>query len=392
MHRYAKYLVPCVLAIVAAIIFYTPVSAQANGRTFHVRIGYRELTGKESGFAEVSLTMTVPAGTQLIAREAATDKALSVLQEIWGGSGGHEDVLGFTESTIPADVRRNISSIEGAGFILAIIDAFGAIEDAGFSRFQADVEITSTEKLKIVTRASEGEYGDAPRSFEWSSDPGTLEGNSGHEDWVIASLVNYSAAVLSFRSELGRFPGSLAELRETHHLLIEPLNPYTSNPVKQVDGPSPGNIKYQYDDDNRVILFTYLLIGDTTDVVRREINLYSASGSFDLLYRQTAGMTEKDKQVARYIFQISQILNEYYYQKLDLPYGIPQLEAEAFAYVSFPNPYAVRDVQQADSLAQILPGDYTYHRISATSYFIVGYGSTGEPVLSVSKNFGPALL
>ncbi|MFH1675690.1 MAG: hypothetical protein ABIC40_01610 [bacterium] len=392
MHRFAKYINPCLFAIIAAIVFYSPASAQENGRRFPVRISYSELTGKDSGYAEVCLTMTIPIGTQLIAREAATAKALSVLQEIWGGSGGHEDVLGFTELTIPADVRRNISSLDGASFILAIIDAFGAIEDAGFSRFQSDVEITSSERVKAVTRSGEAVYGDAPRSFTWSFDPGLGEGDSGHENWIIASLVNYSAAVLSFRSELGRFPGSLAELRETHHLLIEPLNPYTSNPVKQVDGPSPGNIKYQYDDDNRVVLYTYIQVDDKTDVVRREINLYSTSGSFDLLYRQTAGMTEKDKQVARYIFQISQILNEYYYENLDLPYGIPQIEAEAFAYVSFPNPYAMRDVQQADSLAQILPGDYTYHRVSATSYYIVGYGSTGQPVLSVSKNFGPALL
>ncbi len=373
-------------ALLTLVFLSGRLGAQEWEEGFPVRISYQELEGEDYGSADVTLMMTFPVGTPLLARETALGSALSALQDIWNVESVHEDVRGFLGPVIPMDVQRAVSQISGAAFIVALTDEFETVGDAGYSRFQTDVQVANAERIEIPRRSSGGQYPDAPRFFAWVIGNGWPEGETGHENWVIASLVNYSASVLSFRSELGRFPDSLADLREAGHVLIEPLNPYNGEPVREVTSASAGNISYQYIDNNRVVLMTWIRVGDQLDMVRREINV-SPAGAYDLLYRQTAGLSETDKQVARYIFQISQILNEYYYQNLDLPYRVPQCEAEGFAYVSFLNPYTQDDVQQADSLATITAGDYRYSRISSSSYFLIGYGGQGQGILSISKDF-----
>ncbi len=373
------------IAILILSVIAIPALSQDWEDGFPVRITYQELDGVNFGSVDVDMTMTFPMGTPLLARETAMRSALSALHDIWNIESVHEDVRVMLGPVVPMDVQRTVSGITGSRFIIAMMDAFETVSDAGFSRFQVDTSITATERVMAPRRAAYGEYPDAPRFFAWVIGEGWPEGGSGHENWVIASMINYSASILSFRSELGRFPRSFAELRENNQLLIEPLNPYTGEPVKEVTDISPGDISYRYIDNNRVVLLTYIQVGNQSDVVRREINV-SSSGAFDLLYRQTSDLSETDKQVARYIFQIAQILNEYYYQHLDLPYRVPQCEAEGFAYVSFMNPYTLQDAQQTDALTQ-RPGDYTYNRISSSAYFLVGYGNSGIAILRVSKDF-----
>lgn len=387
-----KILTIAVAALVLAISSHTAGYAQDWEEGFPVRITYQELGGQEAGYANVTLLMSLSSGTPLLGRENAINSALSALHDLWNMESVHDDIRGFLGPVVPVDVQHAAAGLSGADFILAIIDAFDTVSDGGFSRFQIDTPVRSTEKISIVPEPSTGAalFSDAPRFFAWVVG-GIWETNTtGHENWVLAAVINYSAAILSFRSELGRFPSSFAELMETNHVLIEPLNPYTASPVENVGNPSPGNITYEYIDPNRVMLYAYIEVGDTIDVVRREINV-AHEGAFDLLYRETAGLSEEEKQVARYTFQIAQILNEYYFQYLDLPYSVPQCEAEGFAYVSFPNPFTGRDAPQAESLSETLAGSYSYHRISGSEYFLVGYGESGEAVLSVSKNFGPSL-
>jgi len=374
------------LASVILALTVLPLHAQSWEEGFPVRITYQELEGEGYGCADVTLFATIPVGTPLIARERAVENALDVLHSIWNIESIHEDVRGLLGPVVPMDVQYSVSEIAGTDFIVALVDAFEMVEDAGFSRFQVNTPISATERVSIPRGASVALYPDPPRFFAWIIGEGWSEDVSGREKWVIASLVNCSAAVLSFRSEYGRFPNSFAELRETGHLLIEPLNPYTGEPVREVSGVSPGDISYEYVSSQSVVLLTYVQVGSRVDVVRREISV-SSSGAYDLLYRQTAGLSESDRTVARYVFQISQILNEYYSEYRDLPYRVPQCEAEAFAYVSFMNPYTHEDAHQADSLADIEPGDYTFHRVSSTSYFLVGYGGSGEAIISVSKDF-----
>jgi hypothetical protein len=370
------------------LLVMSPLNARDWEGGFTVSVSYQEQTGKNEGTADVTLEMLIPGGTPLLGKEAAIGSALSALKDIWNIESVHEDVVGFLGPQIPMDVQKVVSQMNGSSFIMEVINTFDAVENAGYSRLQSDISATATERLPIQTSAAKSEYPDAPKYFGWIVGGGPV-GDHSQENWVLASLVNYSAALLSFRSELGRFPRSLAELRESGHLFIEPLNPYTGMPVKEVrpGTDSKGDISYQYIDNNRVVLFTYVDNGGTTDVVRREINLYS-SGTFDLLYRQTAGLTDDEKQVARYTFQIAQILSEYYAQHHNLPFSVPQCETEGFAYVSFPNPYTNRDAGQAEALANVQPGDYSYHRISASSYFLVGNGENGRAVLSISKDFG----
>ena len=355
---------------------------------FPVRITYQELGGEELGFADVTLMMELPVGTPLLGRENAINSALSALHDVWNMESVHDDIRGFLGPVVPVDVQNAGTGINGTDFVLAIIDAFDTVESGGFSRFQIDTPVRSTERISLTPGASSSldRYPDAPRFFAWVVGGVWEGGTTGHENWVIAAVVNYSAAILSFRSELGRFPVSFAELMETNHVLIQPLNPYTGTPIENVSEPSSGNITYEYIDPNRVMLFAYIEVGNTVDVVRREINV-AHEGAFDLLYWETAGLGEEDKRVARYTFQIAQILNEYYFEYLDLPYSVPQCEAEGFAYVSFPNPFTGRDAQQAESLSETRAGSYSYHRISDSEYFLVGYGESGEPVLRVSKTF-----
>jgi len=374
------------LILLVLILATLPVFAQDLDQGFTIRLTYQELEGGDYGSAEVTLSMTIPGGTPLLARETVVSNALLALHDLWAVKSVYEDVRGFLGPVVPVDIQDSVANITGSDFLTNIIDAFDMVEDAGYSRFQFDTVVSSTEYIAVPQPASASVYPDPPRYAAWVIGDDWLDDDADNEKWVLASLINYSASVLSFRSEIGRFPNSFTELRETNHLLIEPLNPYTGIPVMEVETVSPGNITYHYIDNNNVVLMSYIQVGNSVDVVTREINIPS-TGAWDLLYRETAGATEADKEVARYVFQISQILNEYYYEKIDLPYSVPQLESEGFAYVSFINPYTMTDVQQSESLGQIMTGDYTYHRISRTSYFLIGYGGSGQLVLSISKDF-----
>jgi hypothetical protein len=364
-----------------------PAPAREWEGRFTVSVAYRELSGSDAGFADVTLVMVLPAGTPLLGREGAVKSALAALKDIWNVESVHEEVLGFLGPQIPVDIQDVVAEVDGSGFVMAVIQAFDDVENTGYSRLQSDLAISATERIQITSHVSSSalsEYPDAPRQFQWVI--GGAPGSRGDDNWVIASLINYSAAVLSYRSEMGRFPHSFAELRESGHVFIEPLNPYTGEPVREVTDNSPGNLTYQFIDDNRVVLYTFTKLGDKVEVARREINMYQWE-SFDLLYRTEAGLSDDEKTVARYVFQISMILNEYFAKRKELPYSIPQCESEGFAYVSFPNPYSGRDAQQADSLAAPTPGDFAYHRISSTAYFLVGYGEGGRTILSISQAF-----
>jgi len=375
------------LAALTITILTFPIAAQDFERGFPVRISYQELDGDGYGEATITLTMTLPADTPLLARETAVSNALSVLHDIWSTESVTQDIPGFMGPVVPMDVQHNVAKISGTEFIIALMDAFETVADAGFSRFQVDTLVTATERVEVPRQRSVTQvYPDAPRYFAWIIGEGWPVGDVSLENWVLAAMVNYSAMLLSYRSEYGRFPTSIAALRESPHFTIHPVNPYTSDPIAGVDSPSPGDITFEYIDSNSVVLMTYIRAGVQIDVVRREISV-PPSSAYDLLYRQTAGLSENDKQVARYVFQISLVLNEYFNEHGDLPYSVPQCEAEGFAYVSFPNPYTSHDAQQADSLANIQPGDYIYHRISDTAYYLVGYGGSGERVLSVSRDF-----
>jgi hypothetical protein len=354
---------------------------------FTVSVSYSELTGKDQGASDVTMTMIIPSNTPLLGKQAAISSALAALKDIWNTKSVHEDVIGFLGPQIPIEVQKVVGQLNGSQFLMEIIHAFDTVENAGYSRFQADISVSATERLTIASKTLQSEYPDAPRTYTWIIGGGSVTPDNSRDHWVLATLVNYSAALLSFRSELGRFPRSIAELRESGHLFIEPLNPYSGRTIKEVPvgRNSAGDISYQYLNDNRAILFTYMDLGIRIETERREFNL---PVSYDYLYRQTAGLTDDEKQVARYMFQMSQILSDYYAQHKDLPYSVPQCETEGFAYVSFPNPYTHRDAAQADSLSAMQPGDYTYHRISASSYFIVGYGEDGHRVVSISRDFG----
>ncbi len=374
------------LMLLVLILATFPVFAQDWDQGYAIRVTYQELEGGDYGSAEVTLSMTIPTGTPLISREIIVDNAFAALQDLWAVESVYEEMRGFLGPIVPIDIQESVSDITGSDFLTSIIDAFDLVEDAGYSRFQSDTIVSATEFIAVPQPASASVYPDPPRYAAWVIGEDWTDEELDNEKWVLAALINYSACVLSFRSEIGRFPNSFAELRETNHLLIEPLNPYTGIPVLEVETVNPGNISYEYIDNNHVVLMAFIDVGNHVDAVTRMINIPSDE-AWDLLYRETAGAVETDKQVARYVFQIAQILNEYYYEHIDLPYSVPQLESEGFAYVSFINPYTFADVQQADSLGQIMTGDYTYHRISGTSYFLVGYGGMGQLVLSISKDF-----
>lgn len=352
---------------------------------FDVEFTYEEAAGNDAGNSHLTMTMTIPKWTPLLARQSAIDSSIAALRKIWEGDGLHMDVMGVFESQVPLRVQRISSGIDGVSFVMAIMDAFEQVEESGFSRFQDQYTVSVTERFDASTQAGNVQYQDLPAFWRWEVPGESLMSDAISEKMVIASLVNYTASVLSFRSEYQRFPRSLAEVRETGHLLIQPINPYSSQPMIEINSVSAGNITYNIVNSNTVVLLTYLEVGDTVEVVRREIN---SSGAFDYLYRQTAGLTDLNKQVARYAFQISQIINEYYYEYLELPYSVPQCEAEGFAYVTFMNPYTRLDAQQASGLSGILPGDYSYHRVNEASYLLVAYGSAGEQVFSFSTTFG----
>ncbi|HEX9745964.1 MAG TPA: hypothetical protein VGB30_11115 [bacterium] len=380
--------ISAIMAFAVTVMALSPVAlAQSYTWTdgFSVEVSYRELTGADAGQAEVTFKMLIPAGTPLIARQGAINSALYSLRDIWEGDDMHNNVLDRLDANIPLNIQRNIQIVDGVEFLEAIMDSFESVEESGYSRFQQDMGVTATERVYISPTGSLREYGDAPLSGSWVIPTDSVLDDQISERLVMANLINYTAAVLSFRSEFRRFPASLAELRETRHQLVEPTNPYSGTPVREVPTPSPGNITYTIINTNRVVLVTYIQVGPTTadtNVITREIN---SSGSFDYLYRMTANMNDTDRMVSRYVFQAAQILNEYYYKYLTLPYSVPQMEAEGFAFVHFDNPYGRGDARQSSNLMSIMAGEFTYHRISDNAYYIVGYGSNGSPVFSFTS-------
>ena len=393
-YAHTKIFAVLLLATLLIINSQVVVFSQDWEEGFPVRITYQELGGEELGYADITLVMSLASGTPLLGRGSAINSALTALHDIWNLESVNENIRGIMGPVVPVDVQHAVSEISGADFIMAIIDAFDTVANGGFSRFQIDTPVRSTERIPIILEpeTSLATYPDAPQFFAWVVGGVWEASTTGHENWVIAAVVNYTASILSFRSELGRFPRSFAELMETNHVLIEPLNPYTAGPIRNVTDPTPGDITYEYIAADRVMLYAYIEVAGTIDVVRREINVVQ-QGEYDLLYRETAGLSEEDKQVARYTFQIAQILNEYYLQYLELPSSVPQCEAEGFAYVSFPNPFSGHDTQQAGTLFNSLAGSYSYHRISDSEYFLIGFGHSGVPVLQVNKNFnqGPSI-
>ncbi|HDS29940.1 MAG TPA: hypothetical protein ENN67_02730, partial [Firmicutes bacterium] len=142
------------MSIAIAVIF-AFVSGSVRGAAvdsasgFDIWVTVEELTGQESGYASVKLTLDIPAGTPLLARESAIDSAMAALRDIWNVRSFHQDVRGFLGSEIPYDIQQSVSTISGTSFILAITDAFNAVEDAGYSRFQCDVSISIAEKITL---------------------------------------------------------------------------------------------------------------------------------------------------------------------------------------------------------------------------------------------------
>ena len=347
--------------------------------------------GDESGDAIISLAVHLEEGFPLSGKRFVIEQCLLVFKQLWAEEKAHENVISnlYTQQ-IPAELQQTVLSFKGTNLLIMIFDNFEAVEDSGLVYFDESTDIIYAETVPY--------YPDVP--LTQFAEPYSMM-NKGLVKFVLdmaydedeceriinGNLINISAAILSYRSEYLVFPLDLGELEVTGHLLINTFNPYSGLPVRSITDDlsiRPGDIRYEYSGPDQVSVMSYLSDGS---VLTRGINLYSGN-DFDRLFKLTGGLSEEDRLIAIYIFQLSHVIDEYYNEFNILPDKVPQVESRQFASVSFLNPYIGEPVKQLVNLLEKSDGDYFYFKTGEGQYTLTGYGADLREIIKIQRRLG----
>lgn len=344
-----------------------------------------------SGDAIISLAVHIEEGFPLSGKHFAIEQLLLVFKQLWGEEEIHENVVANLYSQqIPTELQATARSFNGTELILLIFESFGDVEDKGLLYFDGAVDLVYAETIPYYPDIQLTEFAEPMAMMKKGLVNFVLDMESDKkcsERVVNGNLVNISAAVLSYRSEYLVFPLDLGELEVTGHLLINPFNPYNGLPVRSITDDlsiRPGDIRYEYSGPDQVSVMSYLADGSS---LRRGINLYSGN-DFDRLFRLTDGLSEEDRQVAMYVFQLSHVIDEYYYEYNSIPDKVPQIESKQFASVSFINPFTYEPVKQLVNLLDKSEGDYFYYKTGENQYTLTGYGHNLEEIIKIQRRLG----
>ena len=344
-----------------------------------------------SGDAIISLAVYIDAGFPLSGKYFAVEQLLLVFKQIWGEEETHENVVvNLYSQQIPAELQTTVRSFNGTEMLLMIFDSFGDVEDRGLLYFNEPVDLIYAETVPYYPDIQLSEFAQPTAMMNKGLVNFVLDTDSGEKESeriTNGNLVNISASVLSYRSEYLVFPLDLGELEVTGHLLINPFNPYSGLPVRSITDDlsiRPGDIRYEYSGPDQVSVLSYLADGSS---LRRGINLYSGN-DFDKLFRLTDGLSDEDRQVALYVFQLSHVVNEYYHEYNSIPDKVPQIESKQFASVSFINPFTGEPVKQLVNLLDKSEGDYFYYKTGEDQYTLTGYGRNLEEIIKIQRRLG----
>jgi len=354
-------------------------------------LNYKLPADSSSGDCIVSVAIHFDKGFPLNGKRFAIDQLLQIYRELWGEKAEHTDVTkSLIPENIPAEIRPILGSFDGSELVMMVFDAFSSIENKGILYFDKPVDLIYAESIPF--------YPDIPLK---SLNKNAGNGQQGTVEFVLdkiyndeeckriinGNLINISAAILSYRSEFLTFPLDLSELEVTGHLLVNLFNPYTGLPVRSITDDlsiRPGDISYNYSGPSHASIVSYLADGST---VKRDINLSSAP-DFNLLLKETQGLSESDRRVCIYTFQLSHIIDEYYYANSTLPEKVPQIESNLFASVSFLNPFTMEPVKQIANPLEKCQGDYFYYKTANNQYLLIGYSEKLDEILNIQRKLG----
>ncbi len=367
----------------------TQVTAQEPDDLITFTLSYDLPEETSSGDCIVSVAIHIDKGFPLSGKRFAVEQLLIIYRELWGEEDGHTDVTqSVVPSKIPQQINTVLGSFDGAELVMMLFDAFNSVEDQGVLYFDEPVDLVYAETLPF--------YPDIPMEM-LNKELGN--GQGGKVEFVLdkiyddedskriinGNLVNISAAILSYRSEHLVFPLDLGEVEITGHLLVNLFNPYSGLPVRSISDDlsvRPGDVRYDYYGPDKVSIVSFLADGTP---VKRDISLYSSS-EFNTLFKKTTGLSEEDRRVCIYTFQLAHIINEFYHSEGYLPDKVPQIESKLFATVSFLNPYTREPVKQIMNPLEKREGDYFYYKTGESQYLLVGYGYNLHEVMKIQRD------
>jgi hypothetical protein len=354
-------------------------------------LNYKLPANSGPGDCIISVAIHIDKGFPLNGKRFVIDQLLQIYRELWGEEGKHSDVtVSLLPENIPPEIKPALASFDGSELVMLVFETFSSIENKGILYFDKPVDIIYAESLPF--------YPDVPvenlAKFRGNGHEGTVEfvldkiyNEEECKRIINGNLINISTAILSYRSEFLTFPLDLSELEVTGHLLVNLINPYSGLPVRSVSDDlsmRPGDIRYNYSGPDHVSIVSFLADGST---VKRDINV-SSNPDFNLLLQKTHGLSENDRRVCIYTFQLSHIINEYYYANKTLPEKVPQIESNLFASVSFLNPFTMEPVKQIVNPLEKSEGDYFYYKTANDQYLLVGYGENLNEILNIQRMLG----
>jgi hypothetical protein len=197
--------------------------------------------------------------------------------------------------------------------------------------------------------------------------------------------IEYS--VFTFMVEFGRAPQSLDELRETGHLNIEMVNPYTGGEVKSLvpedypDGDLAGNVlvsnRRNAGREAHVEAWFLRREEDNTLIIRSmvvRIALYESEVDWDYFF---ANELPRDEQfVAVYCTQATDAIDSFIQRNGSTPEDFVDMYDNGDVNVHYFNPITGELVVDSETLSA---GNYHYEKIGEDGYVIIGWGRE-EPV------------
>lgn len=193
---------------------------------------------------------------------------------------------------------------------------------------------------------------------------------------------NYGAvefAIYTFMVEFGRAPNDLDELRNTGHLNVLMVNPYTGGPVISLkpkdipDGDIAGNFYVAPRDNGReahVSSYFYRWVPKVhlRSMVKR-IYLYQSSIDYALFFEND--LPRDEQMTAVYCRQVIDALESFQQKKGYSPQDFVEMYEKGDVNVKYFNPVTN---ELAVNTCELSAGNYFYEKIGPEGFILIGWG------------------
>jgi len=205
-------------------------------------------------------------------------------------------------------------------------------------------------------------------------------------DEVARNLGAVEYAVYTFMVEFGRAPGSLDELRDSGHLNVLMVNPYTDGEVISLtmedypDGDLAGNILIvSQDEDREAHVEAWYIRSEESRIyyVRSMVKgIWLYQSEIDYNYFFDNENPRDEQMVAVYCRQAIDAIDSYVQRNGETPENFLQMYENGDVNVLYINPVTN---ELAESVDDVSAGDFFYEKIGEDGYVLIGWGRE-EPV------------